>query len=351
MTSDPSPRSAPPTTQSVAPSTLPGGRGISDPPAQTVPAASETAPVLRSSDSSEDVAIWVHPFDPTLSTVIGTDSHGIGVYDLSGAPVQYLPDGKLHNVDLRQGFTLAGGPVALVTATNLTNNTVAIYAINPISRLLENVAARPVQPTTVAFGTCMYHSAVTAKFFFFVTSGEGFVEQWELFDAIGRVDARKVRDLSVSPGQQLGACVADDDLARLYIGEKRSGIWRYGAEPDSDEPPRRGDATGSTGHLAADVEGLAIAYGPNGTGYLVASSEGNNSYAVYQRGGANAFVQRFDIRGGQIDGAEDSDGIEVSTANLGPSFPGGLFVAQDRSNDTGNQNFKLVPWDKVVGGL
>jgi 3-phytase len=69
---------------------------------------------------------------------------------------------------------------------------------------------------------------------------------------------------------------------------------------------------------------------------------------VYERGHANTFVQRFAVQGGGLDGAEDSDGIDVSTADMGPLYPTGLFVAQDRTNDNGNQNFKLVPWGDVV---
>ncbi len=329
-------------------STLPGGRAASDPLTRTVAATAETFPILRAGDSSEDVAIWVDPIDPTRSVIIGTDTHGIGVYDLAGTMLQYLPDGELHNVDLRGGFPLGGARVTLVTAGNRKNNTIAIYVLNPISRLLENVAARPIQPTAVTFGSCMYHSQKSDAFSYFVTSSEGTVEQWELFDANGRVDGRKVRDLSVSPGQQLGACVADDELARVYIGEKKTGIWRYGAEPTSTDARVSVDAIGSTGHLTPDVEGLAIAYGNGGVGQLIASSEGNNSYSVYERSGANVFMRRFDVRGGLIDGAEDSDGIDVTTANLGPLFPSGLFVAQDKSNDAGNQNFKLVPWGAVV---
>lgn len=330
-------------------STLPGGRTTSDLLTLTVAASGETAPVLRQG-ASEDAAIWIDPTDPARSTVIGTDAHGIAVYDLAGRQLQYLPDGQLHNVDIRTDFSLAGTAVALVTAGNRTNNTIAIYAIDPISRLLRNVAARSIQPTVVTFGSCMYHSAVTGAFFYFVTSSDGTVEQWKLFDVGGQVNGQKVRELSVSPGQQLGACVADDQLSLLYVGEKKSGIWRYGAEPGAVDPRVRVDAIGSTGHLAADVEGLTIAYGVGNAGYLIASSEGNNSYAVYERRGINAFVQRFDIRGGRIDGSEDSDGIDVTTANLGPRFPRGLFVAQDRSNDGGNQNFKLVPWGRIVAG-
>ncbi|MBK5287205.1 MAG: phytase [Acidimicrobiia bacterium] len=337
------------TTQvSPIPSTLPGIRSTSDVLSRTVPAAGETTPVLRSGDVSEDVAIWVDPTDPGRSTIIGTDSHGIAVYDLGGGLLQYLKDGRLQSVDIRKGFGLGGRTVDLVTAGNRDTNTLAIYVVDPVTRTLTNVAARPIQPTLVTFGSCMYRSATTGTFSMFVTSAEGTVEQWELFEVGGRVDARKTRELSIAPGQALGACVADDGLARLYVGEKKGGIWRYGAEPDATEPAVKIDAIGSTGHLAADVEGLTIAYEGDAAGYLIASSEGNNSYSVYRRSGPNAFVQRFDIRGGLIDGAEDSDGIDVTTANLGPAFPDGIFVAQDRSNDDGNQNFKLVPWGGIV---
>ena len=51
-----------------------------------------------------------------------------------------------------------------------------------------------------------------------------------------------------------------------------------------------------------------------------------------------------------VDAVTGSDGIEVSTANLGPAFPNGAFVTQDDSNDGLNQNFKLVPLEQILGG-
>jgi 3-phytase len=44
----------------------------------------------------------------------------------------------------------------------------------------------------------------------------------------------------------------------------------------------------------------------------------------------------------------DTDGIDATAASLGPAFPQGVFVAQDGKNDSGNQNFKLVPWQAIV---
>ena len=51
----------------------------------------------------------------------------------------------------------------------------------------------------------------------------------------------------------------------------------------------------------------------------------------------------------RVDGTSSTDGIDVMSAPLGAGFPNGLFVAQDGDNDSGNQNFKLVPWDVVAG--
>lgn len=69
-------------------------------------------------------------------------------------------------------------------------------------------------------------------------------------------------------------------------------------------------ATGD--HLTADIEGLTIYYAPNGKGYLMASSQGNNSYAMYERQGENRYVANFEITDGEkIDGTSDTDGIDV----------------------------------------
>ena len=72
----------------------------------TVYATVETVPTLNSGDSSDDIAIWIHPTDPSLSTIIGTDKNGnLEVYDLSGAVLQRIPF-QTNNVDLRYNFPL-----------------------------------------------------------------------------------------------------------------------------------------------------------------------------------------------------------------------------------------------------
>jgi 3-phytase len=318
--------------------------------AASITAVVETEPVPHPDDAADDAAIWVNEQDPARSTVIGTDKEGgIAVYDLDGRELQYLPDGLPNNVDLRDGFRLGDDEVTLVTAGDRSDDSIAIYRVDPRNGRLVDVAAEGLQVGIPTYGSCMYRSAATDRFYYFVNSEQGHVEQWELrAQRGGTVGARLVRELSVD--SQTEGCVADDELGRLYVGEESEGIWRFGAEPGDGTRGEPVDTTGPDGHLTADVEGLAIAAGPDAEGYLVASSQGSGSYVLYERGGDNAFVGAFAIGAGDgIDGTSDTDGIEVTTAALGPQFPDGLLVVQDGDNDGQNQNFKLVDWGDVIG--
>ncbi|HEY8459746.1 MAG TPA: phytase [Blastocatellia bacterium] len=319
----------------------------SDVAMEIVTATVETEPIPNGGDAADDPAIWVNRNDPAQSTIIGTNKRGgLAVYDLSGKQIQYLPDGQMDNVDLREGFNLGGQSVAIVTASNRKDNSIAIYKINPQTRMLENVEARKIKHGMTVYGMCMYASAKTGKTYYFGTSKSGDVEQWELFDNGGKVDAKKVRSLKL--GSTVEGCVADDELGHLYVAEEVVGIWKFDAEPDSGSA-RTLVAKVGDGRLFADVEGLAIAYGKDGAGYLIASSQGDHSYVVYRREGNNEFVKKFRVGDGDgIDGCEETDGIDVTTMNLGPAFPHGVFVVQDGFNDKGNQNFKLTPLEAII---
>ncbi len=316
--------------------------------AMAVHATVETDPVQSSGDAADDPAIWRHPTDGAESTIIGTDKkRGLMVYDVDGRVLQELPDGKMGNVDLRHDFSLGGSPTAIVTAGNRTDNSIAIYAIDVSTRRLRNVAARKIGVDLVVYGLCMYRSAVNGAYYVFITSKSGEVDQWRLFETKrGTVDAERVRGFDV--GSQIEACVADDQLGFLYIGEENVGIWKYGAESTVGDGRIAVDSTGPNGALTPDVEGLSIFIGDAGTGYLIASSQGRDAFNVYRREGRNEYVATFAIEEGNgIDRVTHSDGVDVVNASLGPRFPHGVFVTQDQQNEGGRQNFKLVPWPAI----
>lgn len=320
------------------------GAGSSVAAVKQVRASAETRPVPHAGDAADDSAIWVDARRRWRSTIIGTDKQGgIGVYSLGGRLIQYRRDGRLNNVDLRGGFRLRGGRVALVTASNRSNNNIVVYRVDRRTRKLVRVPG-VIRAGIHVYGLCMYRSP-SGRYYAFVTSDSGQVEQWRLFRRGGGVDGRRVRRFAV--GSDSEGCVADDSLRRLYIGEEGVGIWRYGADPGAGSGRTPVDSTGSGGQLVADVEGLAIAKGR--PGYLIASSQGNSTFVVYGRR-SNAYVKTFEIVAGRrIDGATDTDGIEVTTMRLNRRFPGGLFVAQDGNNNRPrHQNFKLVSWRAIA---
>jgi 3-phytase len=310
----------------------------------------ETTPVPHTGDAADDVAIWVHPTDPVLSTIIGTDKQGgLAVYDLNGSQLQYRADGDMNNVDLHYNFPLSSTTVSLVSATNSTNNSIAFYKVHPDTRLLEQVGVNAHDTGINVYGTCMYKSPVTGKFYVFVTADDvGTVQQWEIFDnGNGLVDTTLVRSLSLS--SQAEGCVADDVHGDLYIAEEDIAIWKYGAEPQDGTTGVKVAATSKTGPLKADIEGLALYHTSDNTGYLIASSQGSSSFAVYDRAD-NAYVGTFKIDSGNgIDSVTRTDGIDALNTPLGSLFPRGLFIAQDGTNDNRqNQNFKLVPGQNIL---
>jgi len=332
----------------VTPGPSSGSPAATVPPAapqeQSIAAAIETEPIPHSGDAADDPAIWVDPRDPARSLVIGTDKKGgLAVYDLAGQQLDYLADGKMNNVDLRERFPLGGQSITLVTASNRSRDIIAIYRLNPDTRRLENLAARPIK-TLKAYGACMYHSRASGEFYYIVNSEKGEVEQWRLFDdGAGKVDAARVRAFDV--GSRTEGCVADDLLGHLYIGEERVGVWKYAAEPTAGEARTSVDAAQPHGRLAEDIEGLAIYDAGAGNGYLLVSSQGDSSYKVYRREGDNHYLGEFRIAAYQaIDAVSDTDGIDVTSANLGPAFDAAGVALDWWDNDDGNQNFKFVAW-------
>jgi 3-phytase len=317
-----------------------------------VSATVETEPVASSRDAADDPAIWIHPTDPAKSLVIGTDKkRGLDVYDLSGKRVQSLPDGRMNNVDLRPGFQLDGNEVAIVAATNRTDQSLALYAADANGRL-RNVTDGRI-PTGMAdpYGLCMYRNPAGEYFVFANDADSSVYKQWKLQARGSKVGATVVREFSV--GSQAEGCAADDTNGRLYIAEEDVGLWRYSAEPTGGSQRVAVD-TVKSGHLTDDAEGVTIFYGAGSQGYLIVSSQGSNDYNVYRRDGDNAFIGKFAIvANNNIDGTSDTDGIDVTSAPLGSAFPRGVFIAQDGDNTAPNaaQNFKLVPWERIANAL
>ena len=310
----------------------------------SVSATAETEPVgTANRDAADDPAIWRNPADPAASLIVATDKRaGLHVYGLGGKQVAFDPAGRLNNVDLID-LGDRGILVAASDRNDESNAMLRLYRLDPAGPRLVRLGA-VAGGKGEAYGICLAPGADGTVYAFSVLK-EGMIEQVAIgFDGKS-ASGKTVRSLRV-PSQPEG-CVVDTRTNSLFVGEEKAGIWRFDARPDG---PREGKLVARVDgrNLVADVEGLAIA--PEGTdgGWLIASSQGDNSYAVYRLPGM-ALAGRFRIAQGEFGSVEDTDGIALALGDFGPAFPGGLFVAQDGKNQPSAQNFKLVPWATVTG--
>lgn len=303
-----------------------------------VPPAAETAPVASSADAADDPAIWIHPLDVAASLIIGTDKRsGLYLYELDGSVHQYLPLGNTNNVDLRIA-PWGNDNLTLVAASGRFPSELLLLALDHSHRTLRLLARHPVS-LEEPYGICMYQDRDRQPYVF-LNSADGSFVQYAVNSAYEIAELRRFRLSS-----QVEGCVVDDDGGVLYIAEEDRGIWRVPANPESREHRELLDAVG-TGHLVADVEGLALYDGPRKL--LIASSQGDNSFAVYDAATSEHLLS-FHVAGSHsVDDVSDTDGVEVTAVGL-PGYPHGMLVVQDGHN-TGpdeNQNFKMVSWTHV----
>ena len=313
----------------------------------------ETDPVPegKNDDSADDPAIWINSLDPAKSVIFGTDKKGGMIsYNLQGEKLNYYSAGNMNNCDVRYNFPVNNDTIDILAVSNRSSHSVSLFKISE-NGVLDTIHSRIISSkmTDEVYGLCMYLSRVSNKYFVFVNSKSGEVEQWELFEDEGKVNAKMVRSFAL--GTQTEGMVADDETGLLYIGEEDAGIFKFDAEPDGSSKGVfiQNSSEGNT-NIKYDIEGLAIYDTGSGNGYLLASSQGNYSYAVFQRQGDNKYLGSFRITEGKIDGVEETDGIDLTNVPV-PGFPKGFLVVQDGYNYDGkkkkSQNFKIISWDVI----
>lgn len=314
----------------------------------------ETEPSRTTEDSFDDPALWIHPSDPALSLIFGTNKKGgLHLFQLDGRQLGVAsPAAHPNNVDLIYGFPLRQVPtdLALSVCRDKQCPCVRVWKIDPTTRTLEEISGPDgikVLNGDVGYGSCTYHSRKTGKHYFFVNHKDGRYEQYVLESASdGKVRGLKVRTFKV-PSQAEG-CVADSETGALYVAEEAFGLWRFPAEEDGVDQGRLVAKVGEHG-LTADCEGVTIYYAAGGKGYVLLSSQGNNTFKVFDRGPHNAFIGTIDPAAGKLGKVSDTDGLDVTNRPLGHLFPKGLLVLQDGTRRPGGQRFKLYAWEDVAG--
>ncbi len=302
-------------------------------------------------DAADDPAIWVNTEYPEKSLILGTNKKGgVHVYDLNGKELQYIQPGCINNIDLRDDFSYNEQNVVLVAGSICNLNSISVFYIDKKTLLLSDTILNIKSSVDLVYGLCMYKSSVTNKYYVFVNGEGGEVEQWELNYQNGELGANLVRNFMVSSRPE--GMVADDENGILYIGVEEEGILKVKAEPEYEFETKWVEGSNPTDRslVSSDIEGLAL-YKTSEKTYLIASSQGNFSYAVFETGKTDKYLFSFVIDDDEIDGVIETDGLEVVNYPLNANFPKGMLVVHDGynfSNDTlRNQNFKYISWEKI----
>ncbi|WP_329158188.1 phytase [Streptomyces anulatus] len=338
------------------------------------------------------------------------------------APAAPGPDhapGRFNNVDLVQGLRLSpGGTADLAVTSDRGHDRLRIHRIDPsrpggpLTDVTDAAAPRvfsadqdEVDEQATAYGLATWTDRRSGRSYALASRrNRTSVALLELLPTrSGTVTYRKVRSLDLpsafrlpdgtswspcgEPGElpQVEGMVVDPADGMLYAGQEDVGIWRmpadlrgkpvlvdkvreYGVPGTYDEEseecaPGQDPGFGGT-RVSADVEGLALLRERNGDRYLLASSQGDDTFAAYARrtGRENRAVPvyaggfRVTAASATLDGSEVCDGAAVLSEPLGSRYPGGLLVVQDGSATPAQDGreatgFKFVDLGKVRGAL
>ncbi|MFE5964542.1 phytase [Streptomyces sp. NPDC056463] len=349
---------------------------------------------------------------------------GLRVYDLDARLVQSIAappaageddaPGRFNNVDLVHGLRLSSGRADLAVTSDRGHDRLRFYRIDrdrtggPLTDVTDPAAPSvfsrdqaEVNDQRTAYGLATWTDPATRKSYALVSRRERTgIALLELLPAAnGKVTYRKIRSIDLpssfrlpnggswspcgEPGElpQVEGMVVDPENGTLYAGQEDVGIWRlradltgtpklidkvreYGVPGTYDEAseectPGADPGFGGT-KISADVEGLTLLTESDGDGYLLASSQGDDTFAAYDREleDANEYEGGFRVAaaGGTPDGSEECDGAAVLNAPLGSAYPNGLLVVQDGHDAPGDgdrpsTNFKFVDLGKVMKTL
>jgi alkaline phosphatase/myo-inositol-hexaphosphate 3-phosphohydrolase len=317
-------------------------------------------------EDPDDPAIWVHPSEPARSLILATDktaapAGAIFVFGLDGKLRQKITGlDRPNNIDVEYGLRLGGRPVDIAVVTERYQRRLRVFRIAPDGGEVTEISS-PGQLGVFAgapgeaaapMGIALYKRPRDGAIFAIVSPKEGprdgYLAQYRLEDdGAGRVRSTLVRRFGRFSGTgEIEAVAVDDTLGFVYYADEGDGIHKYHADPDRPDAARELAHFGQTG-FAGDREGIAIYAGADGAGYIVCTDqiEGNSRYNFYRREGAPGRPHDHSelvktVRGG----ADSTDGLEITSANLGPRFRSGMMVVMN----SGPRNFLVFTWDDIA---
>ena len=315
-------------------------------PGAPVTPSAETPIAESGAGRAYDIALWSGG-ETTLAGVrttafmVMSNAGGLDVRNLDGALLQHIGDRFLGDIDIARvptaesHFTVLGSSYRASRARG-----VVLFRFDNVAggefRRWGAIATDIDRPT----GFCMRQrrGVVNAV----VTGADGEVRVYSVAeDADGAMDARELHRFQL--GSRAGGCAMDTAHERLYVMEERRGLWRYPLDPGSPEPAVLVQAVDGA-RLTAPVGGVAVL--DDRGRYLVVSSRGDSSIAVWNISWEPEWLGRFIVRAGPAgDEVTGTTGLDAYGGDFGAMLSG-VVALQDSVND-GGQNFKLIDWREI----
>lgn len=351
----------------------------------------------------------------------GLRVYDMGSRELQSLPATEAPRGdgavgRYNNVDIAYGVRLAGRPVDVAVVSDRYNDQIRFFAIDPAGAtahtpLTEVTAAdqsflfnpdrQAVNEERTAYGLAVWQPRRGETYAVVTQEGATTIATARIVEIGGKLGYTDVRQLSMpssfrlpdgttwvpceEPGvlPQLEGVAVDQSSGVLYAAQEDVGLWRlqlplgsgsqpqlidrvrdfgihdvYDSETEECEPVDPNPRGYGGNLLTADAEGVDIYYGPGATGYVLVSSQGDDTFAIYRRQGTNKAVGSFRVTG--VDGADDingSDGLAVTNRPVG-GYRQGLLVTHDEpetgadvDDERDATNFSYVSWDDIARAM
>ena len=319
----------------------------------TIYAKFET-PQVTITGNADDPAIWVNEMELNLSIVFGTDKYnGIYSYNLKGEVIGFASAGRINNLDIR---TL--NDTNYFFGTNTGSNTIDLWiyknsiltdAAKAKKFALSDNARYSKKTNFLAYGICAGITAKNEIIAFVTEAKDPRIQLWK-FD---NDNLKLMSTFNNDNASESEGCVFDDENMTLFVSEENArGIIRSYKLTNEFELKDMFKIDDRQRNIVGDPEGLALYKTSKNDGYLVASSQGNNTFNIYQRSYPYDFISSFVVGDSDlIDDVSDTDGIEIKNNYFNEDFPNGIIVVQDGKN-TGNvikskENFKYISLDQL----
>ncbi|MFD0743258.1 phytase [Phytohabitans flavus] len=323
--------------------------------------------------------------------------------------------GRYNNVDIAYDVRLAGRTVDVAVVSDRYNDQLRFFVIDPAGSaagqpltevtapeqtFLFNPDREAVDEEQSAYGLAVWQPRRGETYAVVTQEGTTAIATARIVEIQGKLGYTNIRKTTMpshfplpdgstwfpceEPGvlPQFEGVTVDQRSGVLYAAQEDVGLWRiplplgsgtpklvdkvtdFGIhdvyDPESEEclpidPAAKG--FGGT-RLTADAEGVDIYYGPDATGYVIVSSQGDDTFAVYDRQGHNRPLGSFRVAG--VRGADDingSDGLAVTNRPVG-DYRRGLLVTHDEpetgpdvGDDRDATNFSYVSWGAIADAM